>query len=568
MASASDTATAVLQVPRIGLRGHQTIDLSRFPKLSKEQAGHIRHFHNLANQPLNEWRHMGSQEPLQEFLDAYRYQLATMAYATGLAHYHRLPALRGPLKDLMRNLIGKMLERGVWGYWFLASLGGNSLDPSRTEYRKPWADPVVRENIMYSGHLLLMISLYAMLFDDDEFEQPNSMAFKWDPLFIGFGPQTFNYSTKSLQQAILDEMERNGWMGVCCEPNAVFVVCNQFPMIAMRYNDSRWNTEIISEVLPKYTTAWRRKGGMCGNNGQYRDMWLVKQDMLLDAQEFAFSAWANAFMNTWNSKFVKDNYVHQAQGYIVSSKLDNHDEVILNPPIVAAEFRKIVQDTDKDLNAGEAQVQALKRAKEKLLSGELASKYPYTKPILGYAILATSELGKEADVQGLLRYVDKHLNPTWENGGLFYPRNDTSMDEELRWTHVSPFCGNAAIAYGRLNVPDGQKAMWEKPWTSDVLSIRPYIDNVDLSDDVDFLRAVWSQDDKALIVTLRTWRDDLTRKIAIRGNNLPQGPWQVYVNGIVVHRELLTAAGSIVWPVEIGMNETDVIFAMVESYQT
>jgi hypothetical protein len=25
-------------------------------------------------------------------------------------------------------------------------------------------------------------------------------------------------------------MEKNKWMGVCCEPNVVFVVCNQFPV--------------------------------------------------------------------------------------------------------------------------------------------------------------------------------------------------------------------------------------------------------------------------------------------------------------------------------------------------
>jgi hypothetical protein len=206
------------------------LDLSKYPKLSTEQAGHLRHFHNLSAAIDGEWPHMGTQEPAQEFLDAYRYQLATMAYAAGLCHYHRLPAMRGLFRPLIRRLIHKMLRREVWGYWYLTSQSGIRVDPDLKELRKPWANPVVRENIMYSGHLLLMTSLYAMLFDDDEFERPGSLTFHWDPMFWGMGAETFAYDNRSLQKAIIAEMERNDWVGVCCEPNLVFVVCNQFPV--------------------------------------------------------------------------------------------------------------------------------------------------------------------------------------------------------------------------------------------------------------------------------------------------------------------------------------------------
>lgn len=127
-------------------------------------------------------------------------------------------------------MIHKMLNKSVWGYWFLTSHSGNKLDPSLTELRKPWADPVKQENIMYSGHLLLMTSLYGMLFDEDEFEKDGSIRFVWDPLFWGMGDEVFEYSNRSLQKVIVDQMEQNEWVGVCCEPNAVFVVCNQFPV--------------------------------------------------------------------------------------------------------------------------------------------------------------------------------------------------------------------------------------------------------------------------------------------------------------------------------------------------
>lgn len=83
---------------------------------------------------------------------------------------------------------------------------------------------------MYSGHLLLMTSLYAMLFDDAEFEQEGSLTFRWEPLFWGLGREDFAYDNRSLQRVIFQQMEDNEWVGVCCEPNAVFVVCNQFPV--------------------------------------------------------------------------------------------------------------------------------------------------------------------------------------------------------------------------------------------------------------------------------------------------------------------------------------------------
>ncbi|GMG32151.1 unnamed protein product [Aspergillus oryzae] len=122
--------------------------LAGHDKLSREQAGHLRHFHNLATQRDGEWGVMGSQDPGQEWLDAYRYQLATMAYAAGAAHFHRLPALRSIFQSLLSGLIHKMLRREVWGYWFLTSHSGKFVDPDIKRLRQPWADPVVKENIM------------------------------------------------------------------------------------------------------------------------------------------------------------------------------------------------------------------------------------------------------------------------------------------------------------------------------------------------------------------------------------------------------------------------------------
>ncbi|KFY94556.1 hypothetical protein V501_01892 [Pseudogymnoascus sp. VKM F-4519 (FW-2642)] len=533
------------------------IDVAAYPKLSYEQAGHIRHFHNLAAQLDGDWRYMGNQEPAQEWLDALRYQLATMAYASGAAHYHRLPALRSIFKPLIRRLIQKMLHRAVWGYWFTTSLSGTFVDPSLTELRKPWADPVVRENIMYSGHLLLMVSLYAMLFDDDEFERPGSLQFNWDPVFFGFGSETFVYDRRTLQTAILKEMERNEWMGVCCEPNSVFIVCNQFPLIAIRYNDVRDGTKIIDPVLEKYQTAWKDRQ-MVAPNGLYVDWWQVKQDEMRQPTHIGFTAWANAFMNTWNSDFVYASFSSQALGFITAT---TGALTIVNTPSMAAAIRQLVAEGAGDPSNPDVIQKAYAIAAE-----APPSKAPYSQPTFGYVAMWLSELGRESDLQGLLQYANRFFNPTFTDGGLYYPRNDAKYDADGNDTFVDPFTGNAAIAYARLNIADGQKTMWQKPWTGRMLKDKPWVDNVGLDEGVDFLRGKWDEKAMAMVMTMRSWSGKtVIMKPTLR--NLMAGNWSVYVNGLHTrHVKLQDKNMEIVVEVEVRNEEVDVVVAKTGEY--
>ncbi|GLA13196.1 hypothetical protein AnigIFM62618_009726 [Aspergillus niger] len=500
--------------------GSLPFDISEYPKLSLEQAGHLRHFYNISSAADGEWPHMGSQEPAQEFLDAYRYQLATMVYASGLTYYHRMPVMRGLFKPLIRRLIKKMLHRDVWNYWYLSSQSGILLDPDLKELRRPWADPVVRENIMYSGHLLLMTSLYAMLFDDDEFEKPGSLTFEWKPLFWGMGPETYAYDNRSLQQAIMKEMERNGWVGVCCEPNLVFVACNQFPIIAMRLNDARDGTKVVDEVLKKYRAALEKKD-MISQDGLFKDWISVKQGHTATAQSVGLTAWAAAFMNTWNSEFVRAGFENHAVGFITN--IDG--QVELQHPMVAGAYRAALAQGD----AAKGLSQVLQGAREFYKANKSNINFPYNEPTFGYVVKWLSELGKATELNGILAYADKHLQPTWENGGLYYPRNDQATDNEGRWTHMDPFSGNTAIGYSRLNVENGQKKIFEEPWTKETLASHPYVDGLDLSQGVDCLRGLWDQDRSALIVTVREWPGQ-GANIKFQIENLSSGTWTVYTS--------------------------------------
>ncbi|KEF59604.1 uncharacterized protein A1O9_04450 [Exophiala aquamarina CBS 119918] len=521
--------------------------LSNISKLSREQAGHLRHFHNLASQKDGQWNYMGAEDPGQEDYEAYRYQIANMVYASSITHYHRLPALRGVFKPLIRRLIHKMLRRDVWGYWFNTSLGGKAIDPSLEKLREPWPDPVIRENIMYSGHLLLMTSLYAMLFDDDEFEKPGSIVFDWNPLCWGLGPEKFTYSNPELQKIIVAEMEKNGWLGVCCEPNLVFIICNQYPLIAIRYNDIRNKTSELDPILMKYLAAWKKKG-MIGPTGLFSSYWVVKQDHVVRCDDLLHTAWAGTVLNTWNSDLVKSLAEKQLLGFI--TKIDG--KVRLQTANVGNAIRKLGAEKPQEYPVDSARTVLEAVALTKNPDSGLPDAQDKN-PVFGHTVEFLSELGREDLLSGLLDYADACLRPIWENGGLFYPRQDTLLSENGDWDYMDPYTGNTSIGYARLNVVDGQKKMFEKPWTSESLAQAPYVDNVDLSQGVDFLRGEWVEEHAALVVTMRSW-DGKTHRVVPQINNL-HGNWAVYICGRLQREEHVSDGTCLRVPIEVGPQE-------------
>ncbi|PSN65095.1 hypothetical protein BS50DRAFT_622397 [Corynespora cassiicola Philippines] len=523
-------------MPHQSFPTHIALDLSPYPKLTSAQAGHLRHFHNLSSAPDGQWPHMGAQDPDQAFLDAYRYQLATMLYASALTHFHRLPAMRSLFKKLMRQLIHKMLRNEVWGYWYLTSQSGIRVDPDIKELRRPWADPIVRENIMYSGHLLLMTSLYGTLFDEDEFEREGSITFRWDPMFWGMGGEKYEYDCGKLQRAILKQMEEAGWVGVCCEPNIIFVVCNQFPLLGVRYNDIKNGTNIVEGVLDKYWKALQEKK-MIASDGLFADFLLVKQHVVKPPLGVGWTAWASAFMNAWNPQHVRENFERQAAGFITQAK----GEITLQHPAVGTMIRSLA--VEKNASTDDENIIAEARSKF-LAATENKPPAVYMQPLFGYIVQWLSELGKVEELNSLLAYADRRFSPTWEKGGLYYPRNDQILDENADWTFVDPFSGNAAIGYARLNVENGQRKMYEQAWTKDDISRRAWVHGIDLSHGIDCLRGQWNEDMTTLVITLRPWEDKPV-SVDFTVKNLAKGQWAVYEKGNLVNVYDVAAGGGV-----------------------
>ncbi|KAL6361363.1 hypothetical protein LRP88_04831 [Fusarium phalaenopsidis] len=334
-----------------------------------------------------------------------------------------------------------------------------------------------------------------MLFDDDKYNEHGALEFNWMPIFWGMGPENFTYNRTSLQQAILKGMEGENWLGVCCEPNSIFVVCNQFPMIGMRYNDVRDNTHIAPAVLETYEEAWKSKG-MFQDDGLIIDWFSPKQDRKTLAEDPGFTAWGAAFMNAWNPELAKVAY---------DTAYDRIMEMMMPP---------------EKSTAAEASTALISRAQSP------GAQQPMTKPILGYAAQMISELGDENTLDQYIRFVDQTYPPTWEQGGFFYP---TTAQGNGSLPPMDSFTGNAAIPYARLNVFQGQRKMYENPWTNNHFSTYPFIYNVDLSSGVDFLRGSWDEDLEAMAVTMRSYSgEDKTVKLHISG--LRPGKYSVYQN--------------------------------------
>ncbi|KAJ4169251.1 hypothetical protein NW754_001336 [Fusarium falciforme] len=130
---------------------------------------------------------------------------------------------------------------------------------------------------------------------------------------------------------------------------------------------------------------------------------------------------------------------------------------------------------------------------------------PFRKPHFALATMWMSELGDRSKLEGMLSYADATFNPTWEEGGLFYPCRKSETPFDYKSPDVDVVTGNTGVAYGRLNVFNGQRKMYENPWTDEHFAAYPFVANVDLSSDVDFLRGNWDDRLKALAVTMRSW---------------------------------------------------------------
>lgn len=196
-----------------------------------------------------------------------------------------------------------------------------------------YPDPVAYKNIMYSGHLLQLISMYEELSGDMQFSTLG-WSFVWNATTV------IPYNTSKLVTAIATQMEANALGGVPCEPVSIFIICNNFPHNAFALYDLVHNTSFGS----RYDASWQstvQKQGLVGNpilgTGQYfKLVYITLLGGVWDSLASEGSdAWALGWMGPWWNAALDNNATTLVQGALHMARsrrwVNSSDECYLVP---------------------------------------------------------------------------------------------------------------------------------------------------------------------------------------------------------------------------------------------
>ena len=468
-------------------------DLERLPRLDDLQAGHLRHIVNLAARLPDDWSGMMGRTTLQEDFGSLRFQLAYMSYALALTHVHHLPAAPALFRKPFDALIQKILSPDVWVYWHYVSTGNGPFNKGLGKLPAQW-DPVAVDNIMYSGYIQSMALLYHYLFRDSKYTHPGSLTFSVNPLFWSLGGKHFAYDEKSLTQHLYWNMVERGYLGIACEPNCVFQICNQIPILGFRFHDMVYGGELATEVTNGYMAAWS-DFGVVNDAGHYNMMVQERERNVITPNDAPWTDfWMASLMHAWHPTFVEQNYPQQLAHWS------------LEAPDGTLTVRHALPLSE---NSGA----------------------PTSARDFGWAAVCASEVGDQPALARLLAYADHFLHPSWDKGGLYYPRRDEAFDESGCPIAMDPHTGNVLLAYARLNVPHGLRKLYDNP-LDDAHFNAPAL--TEMSPSLDIRRAWFERDQSRLTLTIGPIEQSTTKATLKISNHWGRGDWQMRIDGITV----------------------------------
>lgn len=172
---------------------------------------------------------------------ALRYQINFVSYALAAAWRLHAPAAVGPYGAAQDRLMAKIGDRRVWNYWRLENAWGNfRLD----------ADPVARQNIMYSGFTALQMGLGGR----------ESLVLQ------NRGHEWRQYGLGEVASLLADQyrVSRHGLLA--CEPNWIYPLCNLITMAGIKAADARLGTERWNSLADNFLASLQREGTSKGGS--------------------------------------------------------------------------------------------------------------------------------------------------------------------------------------------------------------------------------------------------------------------------------------------------------------
>ena len=309
------TVLSKLDIRPNSIIGTEYLDLA----LTDKQLALVNYFANLtilqiSSNKTNSWKGWeNNYYNDQRFLDAVRYPLAFIGYAISSVVY-KTPNYRELVIDIIDNVIQRLVEENQYKY--IEIYWKNS---------KSFPDPVFSENIMYSGHLAMLISLYESISGNLKYSS-DGWVFKWN------GENRFHYNTKKLMDALFRQVVDDETGGVACEPNSIFVICNNHHRIAFNLYDKIHKTN-YSRSNNKWEDWLIRHGRAPDNlpNEDYRYFRIIYYKPIHAWIPLygtsGNDAWALTFMNSWikNKKFTSEGYLQMLKSHQWKSISSNEE---------------------------------------------------------------------------------------------------------------------------------------------------------------------------------------------------------------------------------------------------
>jgi hypothetical protein len=184
--------------------------------LTEEEIAYQRWLSEISWQlPRDRWPEHWNIGGTQHGVFAIRYQAAFAGYAAAVLGMRTpaYPALTGRiLESLIDHLVGRQAWRYIGSYW---------------KDQPTFPDPCAFENVMFTGHLLHLMTLHEAMTGDTRY-RTRGFDLVWD------AKHKFHYDVMSLAAVTVRQMRENECGGVACEPGLVFFPCNNHPQVALR----------------------------------------------------------------------------------------------------------------------------------------------------------------------------------------------------------------------------------------------------------------------------------------------------------------------------------------------
>lgn len=165
---------------------------------------------------------------------AVRYQVNFMSYALAMAQHRHVPAATGCFADAQHRLMAKIGDNRLWRYWALENAWGNL---------RLGADPVPRQNIMYSGFTALQMALS----DGDRLE-----LHRGGELWRG-------YDLGEVTEALSQQYRASRYGLLACEPNWIYPLCNLITMVGIKASDAQLGTDRWQQLSAPFLASLARE---------------------------------------------------------------------------------------------------------------------------------------------------------------------------------------------------------------------------------------------------------------------------------------------------------------------